>query len=420
MANQEHVDLLKQGVAQWNEWRGQHIEIWPDLDDANLSIADLSGADLSSASLRSTDLSGANLYQANLNGASLLQAKLNGAYLYKANVSGANLSDTNWFQADLREVDLQKAFLSGADLSWANLSKADLSEAILHKAKLSQTDLSGANLRGVYLYKANLSGANLNDANLSNANLGNTSLFGATLRDANLREADLSFAILDGADLSSAKIRWTTIADMDLRKAKGLAEIQHEGPSPVALYSVQLPQDGSALHFLRGAGVPDEWINDYRVHMMHPIQYHSCFISYSNRDNILARRLHADLQDHGVRCWFAPEDLKIGDKFRQRIDEAIHLQDKLLLLLSEHSIASTWVENEVEAALEREDRQQREVMFSICLDNTVMQTSKAWAATLRRTRHVGDFTDWTNPEAYRQAFNDLLRDLKAESKTRGE
>ena len=46
--------------------------------------------------------------------------------------------------------------------------------------------------------------------------------------------------------------------------------------------------------------------------------------------------------------------MKIGNKFRQRIDEAIHLQDKLLLLLSEHSIASTWVENEVEAALEGE------------------------------------------------------------------
>jgi hypothetical protein len=88
--------------------------------------------------------------------------------------------------------------------------------------------------------------------------------------------------------------------------------------------------------------------------------------------------------------------MKIGNKFRQRIDEAIHLQDKLLLLLSEHSIASTWVENEVEAVLEREDRQQREVLFPVRLDDEVMQTPKAWAATLRRTRHIGDFTAWTD------------------------
>src|SRR6266700_1127588 len=119
------------------------------------------------------------------------------------------------------------------------------------------------------------------------------------------------------------------------------------------------------------------------MEMMHPIHYYSLFISYSSNDEILAHRLHADLQAHGVRCWFAPEDLKIGNKFRQHIDEAIHLQDKLLLLLSEYSIASTWVENEVEAALENEDRQQREVLFPVRLDDAVMQASKAWAATLR-------------------------------------
>jgi hypothetical protein len=113
-----------------------------------------------------------------------------------------------------------------------------------------------------------------------------------------------------------------------------------------------------------------------------------------------------------VRCWIAQEDLKTGDKIRARIDEAIHLQEKLLLLLSEHSIASTWVENEVEAALEREDRQQREVLFPVRLDEAVIQTSRAWAATLRRTRHIGDFTCWTDPQAYQQAFTRLLRDLK--------
>jgi uncharacterized protein YjbI with pentapeptide repeats len=387
MANEEHLDMLKQGKKQWNTWRKQHPEMQPDL-----SGADLDGADLSNADLR--------------------QANMNGTCLYKANLSGANLSDTSWFQADLCETNLSEAYLGGANLLWATLNGAKLSNTILHKAKLSGARLSGADMNDAYLFKADLSGANLSGANLCGANLGNTNLAGASLSKANLREADLSFAILDGADLSSAKMRWTTIADMDLRKTKGLAEIQHEGPSPVALYSVQLPQDGSALHFLRGAGVPDEWIDDYCIRMMHPIQYYSCFIGYSSKDKALASRLHADLQDHGVRCWIAQEDLKTGDKIRARIDEAIHLQEKLLLLLSEHSIASTWVENEVEAALEREDRQQREVLFPVRLDEAVIQTSRAWAATLRRTRHIGDFTCWTDPQAYQQAFTRLLRDLK--------
>ena len=49
-----------------------------------------------------------------------------------------------------------------------------------------------------------------------------------------------------------------------------------------------------------------------------------------------------------MRCWSAPEDMKIGDKFRQRIDEAIRVYDKLLLVLTENSVKSAWVEKEVE------------------------------------------------------------------------
>src|SRR5262249_10026873 len=155
--------------------------------------------------------------------------------------------------------------------------------------------------------------------------------------------------ILNEANLNGATVDNATFARVDLRKVKGLTEINHVGPSCVELHTIQFPQDGSALHFLRGAGVPDEWIDDYRAHTMHPIQYHSCFISYSSKDEILARRLHADLQAQGVRCWFAPHDIKIGDKIRSRIDEAIHVHEKLLLLLSEHALASNWVEDEVEA-----------------------------------------------------------------------
>ena len=176
---------------------------------------------------------------------------------------------------------------------------------------------------------------------------------------------------------------------------------------------MKLPQDGSALHFLRGAGIPDEWIDDYRAHMMYPIQYHSLFISYSNQDEILARRLHADLQDQGVRCWFAPHDLRPGQLIRKGIDEAIHMQDKLLLILSEHSVKSGWVAYEVETALSREIRQQREILFPIRIDDAVFRCTAPWAVSLRDQRHIGDFRQWTEPSRYQQVFQRLLRDLKA-------
>ena len=43
MADQQHLAVLKQGVAAWNTWRRQHPEILPDLSEADLSEADLGG-----------------------------------------------------------------------------------------------------------------------------------------------------------------------------------------------------------------------------------------------------------------------------------------------------------------------------------------------------------------------------------------
>ena len=45
MADQQHLAVLKQGVAAWNTWRRQHPEILPDLSEADLGEADLGGAD---------------------------------------------------------------------------------------------------------------------------------------------------------------------------------------------------------------------------------------------------------------------------------------------------------------------------------------------------------------------------------------
>ena len=145
-----------------------------------------------------------------------------------------------------------------------------------------------------------------------------------------------------------------------------------------------------------------------------PIQFYSCFISYSTQDREFAERLHADLQNNGVRCWYAPEDLKIGDRFRQRIDEAIRLHEKLLVILSEHSVQSNWVREEVESCFEREHREKSLVLFPVRRDDAVVNTDAAWAASIRRQRHVGDFGRWKDHDSYQKAFDRLLEDLKTE------
>jgi len=107
--------------------------------------------------------------------------------------------------------------------------------------------------------------------------------------------------------------------------------------------------------------------------------------------------------------------MRIGDKFRSRIDEVIRIYDKLLVILSEPSVASNWVEKEVETAFEEEDRRQKLVLFPIRLDDAVMETRAAWASDIRRTRHIGDFRQWRDQVGYKTALRRLIRDLSTET-----
>jgi len=439
--DEEHVKRLKKGVAEWNAWRdiGQHAR----LDGAKLSDARLEGAELWAANLSGADLCYAHLFRANLenadlSGANLLCADLRGADLSGANLSGAmnlnnvNLSrSANLMSANLSEANLEGANLERANLNNANLSNANLSKARLEDANLVKAHLQGANLRDAWLRGANLRGADLpgadlralliladlRDANLTGANLSTADLSLVNLNRANLKGADLSEAILDdanldganldGVNLSFTRLSGTFFGNVDLTSVIGLETCNHHGPSTIDYQTLEKSKSKQLpLAFLRGVGLSDNFISL----LNQANQHYSCFISYSTKDQEFADRLYADLQNEGVRCWFAPHDLRIGKKILDAIDAEIRLRDRVLLILSEHSINSDWVGDEVTAGFEEERKRGEEVLFPIRLDDTVMKTKEAWAAKLR-ARLIGDFQHWKDHKAYKQSFERVVRDL---------
>lgn len=194
---------------------------------------------------------------------------------------------------------------------------------------------------------------------------------------------------MDSADLGLALLAETTFSDCDLSSVLGLTECQHLGSSVLDHRTLL------RLAFLRGCGLPDRWIDYLPSLRGEPIQFYSCFISYSTTDQLFAKRLHADLQDNGVRCWFAPEDLKIGDELRPTIDDAVRLRDKLLVVLSKGSIERPWVKREVEQALDEEQRRGKPILFLIRLDEAILEATSGWghrreAAPDRRLLRLGD------------------------------
>jgi hypothetical protein len=288
------------------------------------------------------------------------------------------------------------------DLSWADFSQADLRWANLSEANLGGANLGGANLNKAILHWANLEVADLSGANLTGAHLG---------------EAILTRAHLDRAKFSETVLGNTVFADVDLSHAEELHTCQHLGPSTIGIDTIYRSKGNIPDEFLRGCGVPELFITYARSLVGQAIEFYSCFISYSSHDQAFAERLHADLRAKNLRCWFAPEDLKIGERFRERIQESIRVFDKVMIVLSEASVHSRWVEREVNAAREREERENRTVLFPIRIDDAVMDAPQPWAADIRRTRHIGDFRRWERPDAYQTVLERLLRDLRADAPT---
>jgi uncharacterized protein YjbI with pentapeptide repeats len=258
----------------------------------------------------------------------------------------------------LRGTDVSGAALWHTSLDFADLSGADLSSAKVIAANLRGTDVSGAALWHTSLDFADLSGADLSSANLTGASLNSTHLIEARLINADLNRANLMNADLTSADLNGGLLFDTIFGKVDLTETNGLDKCNHRGPSTIDFRTLSQSKN-LPISFLRGCGLPENLIDYLPLLRGEAIQFYSCFISYSAKDQSFAERLHADLQSKGVRCWFAPHDLPVGAKIWDAIDEAIRLREKLLLILSKASIASEWVEDEVTRLMPKSDQEKR-------------------------------------------------------------
>jgi hypothetical protein len=177
----------------------------------------------------------------------------------------------------------------------------------------------------------------------------------------------------------------------------------------IALSTAESPDIAAAV--APATAVIRQTIADIRPRQERPIEYNSCFISYSWRDKDFAARLHDDLQDVGVRCWLDAKDMVTGVSISEQIGMAIQVHDKVLLVLSAASVRSEWVGFEVRNALRLERERGKTVLFPIRLDDAVMEQSGVWELDQLKAKYITDFSDWHDKGRYQRAFSRLVRDL---------
>lgn len=364
MANAEHLKILKEGVERWNEWIKEMDNKYPEQEETYVFEADISEANLSGVDLSHYNLSNANLTNADLS---------------NSNLSGATLQHVKLIQANMHRANLQQVNLFGANLSNAILTNTDLSFSNLTQTKLSNTNLSGANLNFV----------------------------------------DLTYSSLDETKFDKCIIGNTKFGFLDLSTCKGLDSVYAYSECSIdfrtLLVSKNLPKS-----FLLKIGLPElliEYLPDFFPD--EGIRLYSVFLSHSWANKPFAHKLYEALIARGVKVFFDEKKLKPGDDIFNSLSRGIELYDKTILVCSEDSLNSWWVDQELELVFEKERKLQKEVgektglLIPIRIDDHIDTWPNGKRMAIKQ-RIIGDFRNWQDDTAFEKALNDLIHALNAD------
>ena len=407
MANEEQLSILRHGVDVWNEWRVKNFSVDIDLSNTSLSRANLRGVNLKGTNLRDT-----NFDVAVFDGGDL---------------SGSDLRGSNFWRSSLRDTNL-----SAAKLNRADLNAADLSDANLREADLGETNLSGAQLIGAHADETNLDGANLGGANLRAAVIRGSKLGSADLSAANLQETRIEKTDLQGSNFGKTVMGNTVLDDVDLSQVLGLDHVQFSAPSILGRTTFVKSSGKIPEAFLRGCGLSDWEIEEtklfdpnlsngeiseilykvYDLRATQALQISPLFISYSHADSQFVDKFGSYLDQKGIRYWRDIHKATAGP-LEEQVNRAIRQNPTVLVVLSENSIKSDWVQHEVRAARETGKEMGRHVLCPVALDDS-WKTSP-WPKRIMEQimeYNILDFSEWEHDSRFYSVFRKLIDGLE--------
>lgn len=117
------------------------------------------------------------------------------------------------------------------------------------------------------------------------------------------------------------------------------------------------------------------------------------------------------LNEKGIRFWRDIHHATAG-RLERQIERAIRFNPTVLLILSEYSVLSDWVQHEARLARKLEIETKRDVLCPIALDDSWKDCD--WPERLREQimeYNILDFSEWRDEDNFRLMFSRLLDGL---------
>jgi len=93
------------------------------------------------------------------------------------------------------------------------------------------------------------------------------------------------------------------------------------------------------------------------------------FISYSHQDKDFVTALAANLVRRNVHIWLDTWEINVGDSLLNKVQLALEQASAIIVVLSETSVKSNWVNKELNSGLMRELEEKRVIILPVLVDN---------------------------------------------------
>jgi hypothetical protein len=237
---------------------------------------------------------------------------------------------------------------------------------------------------------------------------------------------------LNEADFTKTFLARTIFIGNDLSDVIGLEDAWHSGPSVIGAGTIKSSKGKIPAEFLRGCGLSDWEIESaklydpelnneeikkilykiYDIRAQQSIQISPLFISYSHADSAFVNQIEIYLNVRGIRFWRDVHHATAG-RLEKQIDRAIRHNPTVLVILSENSIKSDWVQHEVRMARELEKETGRDVLCPVALGDSWKDSP--WPKRVMEQvmeYNILDFSRWEGDAEFEKLFKKLIDGLE--------